>query len=153
MGYRFRVLLVEDNPGDVLLVKSVMSSIGMNTTVEVARNGEYALQLLRGELPDTEALVPDLVLLDLNVPVKSGRQVLAEMKADPQLTSIPVIVLSSSAREYDVSSCYALGANCYVAKPLDLDVYEESLRALGAFWIDTAQLSSFPDIDTRSDVF
>ena len=135
------ILVVEDNPGDAELITEFLDNSG-RSHVTVARDGEQALAFLRRQDGFADAPRPDLVLLDLNIPKKDGRQVLAEMKADPGLRSIPVVVLTSSAAEQDVATCYQLHANSYVAKPGELDRYAEVVKGIEEFWLGVARLPS-----------
>ncbi len=105
------ILLVEDNPGDARLVREALKSAGIDSLLTVARDGEEALDLLRGARPAVEAVRPDLILLDLNLPRKDGRELLAEIKQDPSLQRIPVVVLTSSAAAQDIRTAYELQAN------------------------------------------
>lgn len=136
------ILLVEDNPADIRLTQEVFAEIGLPHRVHVARDGEEALAMMRrqgahGALPE-----PDLVLLDLNLPRKDGREVLAEAKGDPRLAHIPIVVLSTSRAERDVLSCYRLHANCYLQKPVDFDAFATLIRGLEEFWLKRASLPS-----------
>ena len=131
-----RILLVEDNLADVRLTREILELAGVTGDVAVARDGVEALALLRAP----GASRPDLVLLDLNLPRKSGLEVLAEMKADPALRSVPVVVLTTSRAESDVGKAYELHANAYVSKPLGLAGFTETLGTFAAFWLRTATL-------------
>ena len=134
------VLLVEDSPGDVALTVEALREARVETKLHVVRNGEDALSFLSREGAYAEAPKPDLVLLDLNLPRKSGREVLAEMKADERLRRIPVVILSTSTNEDDISAAYDLAANCYVAKPVDLDEFVNVIRAIDDFWLSFVRL-------------
>jgi two-component system, chemotaxis family, response regulator Rcp1 len=129
------LLLVEDNPGDVDLMLEVLNEAAFSHRVTVAVDGVEALDVLRGP-----GEVPDLVILDLNLPRKDGRDVLRDMKADSRLRQIPVIILSSSRAASDLSNAYALGANCYVTKPADVDAYFAAVREIQAFWMGLVTL-------------
>jgi two-component system, chemotaxis family, response regulator Rcp1 len=133
-GDEVRILLVEDNPGDVRLVRESLRENGLPHRLAVAMDGVEALERLRG--PER----PDVMLLDLNLPRKDGREVLAEVKSDPGLRSIPVVVLSSSDAQDDVSAAYALHANCYVTKPVDLDQFLDVVATIQRFWMGVAKL-------------
>jgi two-component system, chemotaxis family, response regulator Rcp1 len=133
-GDEVRILLVEDNPGDVRLVRESLRESGLPHRLAVAMDGVEALEQLRG--PER----PDVMLLDLNLPRKDGREVLAEVKSDPGLKSIPVVVLSSSDAQDDVSAAYALHANCYVTKPVDLDQFLDVVATIQRFWMGVAKL-------------
>jgi chemotaxis family two-component system response regulator Rcp1 len=130
-----RLLVVEDNPTDVLLLQEALRAAGHQHEPQIARDGEEAMERLRaGGDP------PDLVLLDLNLPRKNGREVLAEVKGDPQLRCIPVIVLTSSAAVPDIDFAYRHHANAYVRKPLGLERLTDFARALRDFWHGQATL-------------
>jgi chemotaxis family two-component system response regulator Rcp1 len=131
-----RILLVEDNLADVRLTREVLMLAGVSGGLAVARDGVEALAALRSP----GAVLPDLVLLDLNLPRKSGLEVLAEIKADPSLRSVPVVVLTTSRAQSDVCRAYELHANAYVSKPLGLAGFSETLGAFVAFWLRTATL-------------
>jgi CheY-like chemotaxis protein len=128
------ILLVEDSAPDAMLIRQALREAGLEAHVEVAADGELALARLR----DGDA--PDLVLLDLNLPRKDGRAVLAEMRADEAMSGIPVIVLTTSSAPHDVRYCYEHGANSYVRKPLGLDRLVETAKSIREFWFDTATL-------------
>ncbi len=134
-----RVLLVEDSPSDVRLIKEALKETGVPVAMTIARDGVEAMDFLhRTELGlDTR---PDLVLLDLNLPRKNGREVLAEIKGSVTLRQIPVLVMTSSRADDDVSQCYALNANCYITKPSGLPEYIDVVRAIEDFWFFTATL-------------
>ena len=134
------VLLVEDNPGDVRLTREALKEGKVRNNLHVAADGVEALRFLRREGDHRNAVRPDLILLDLNLPRKSGREVLVEIKADPDLRRIPVIILSTSASDDDVASAYDLAANCYVTKPVDLDEFIGVVRAIDSFWLSLARL-------------
>jgi CheY-like chemotaxis protein len=135
----FRILLVEDNPADVRLTRLALAE-GTTTRLSVAADGEQALAMLRHE-PGYEAVQrPDLILLDLNLPKKHGHEVLAEIKGNPQLCSIPVVVFSTSRYHEDIDRSYRLQANAYVAKPRDLEDFLATVRSCEAFWRGLAEL-------------
>jgi len=134
------ILLVEDNPGDVRLTREALREGKVRNNLHVASDGVEALRFLRREEPYTEAVRPDLVLLDLNLPRKDGREVLEEVKADPALRHIPVVVLTSSQAEQDVLRAYDLHANCYVTKPVDLDQFIHVVRSIEDFWFTIVKL-------------
>ena len=131
---RLQVLLIEDNAGDVRLIREAFSMSGQNVEIAVARDGVEALDYLRGSASGGSAVRPDLILLDLNLPRKSGREVLREVKADKGLSDIPVVVLSTSAADEDISYSYRTHANTYIIKPVNLDRLFEVIGSLGAYW-------------------
>jgi chemotaxis family two-component system response regulator Rcp1 len=135
-----RILLVEDNPADVRLTREALKEGQLPTNLEVARDGVEALEYLKRKGRFSHVARPDMILLDLNLPRKDGRQVLAEIKVDETLREIPVVILSTSQSDDDVSSSYDLHANCYISKPVDLDRYIHVIRAIEAFWGCVAQL-------------
>lgn len=128
------LLLVEDNPGDVELAREALRELPLALRLSVVHDGVEALAFLRRQGRHADAPRPDLVLLDLNIPKLDGRGVLAEAKGDAALREIPIVVLTSSQAEPDVRRAYALHANCYVAKPVDLDQYFATVRAVVEFW-------------------
>jgi len=139
-GRPIEILFVEDNPGDVRLTKEALRAAKMRVNVRVAWDGEEAIEYLRKEGQYADALRPDLILLDLNLPKKSGREVLAEIKADRDLRSIPVVVLTSSKAEEDIAKTYNLHANCYVTKPADLDQFIRVVQSIESFWLTIVKL-------------
>ena len=128
------MLLVEDNPGDVVIMREALRENGLDVDLRVARHGEDALKLLRDESKDAASL-PDLILLDLNLPNMHGLEVLAALKSDPRLQLIPVLVLTTSTARSDVETCYRLHANSYLAKPLDYGRFVEMVRSMHDFWM------------------
>ncbi len=135
------LLLVEDNAGDVRLVREALRlGGGQQAEISVARDGVEALTFLRRQDPHTTAVRPDLVLLDLNLPRKSGREVLSEIKADADLCEIPVVVLTTSSSTEDIIFSYRCHANTYIIKPVNLDQYVEMLRSLQEYWTRVARL-------------
>lgn len=136
------ILLVEDSPGDVTLTVEALRDARVANNLHVARDGEEALRFLRREGEFAEKPRPDLILLDLNMPRKDGREVLADLKADDELKRIPVVVLTTSQSEDDVAAAYNLSANCYVAKPVDLDQFLGVVRAIDDFWLSLVKLPS-----------
>ena len=141
------ILLVEDNPGDIKLITDALVETDMNSSVYSVRNGVEALQFLRKQAKFENAPTPAIVLLDLNLPCKDGREVLAEIKADPALAATPVIVLSGSDAPQDISNCYALHANCYIIKPRDLFGINETMRSLVDFWLKRIRLPDNAGLD------
>ncbi len=137
-----RVLLVEDNEADVRLTREALRDAGDDIRLSSVTDGELALAYLRREHGYEEAPRPDLVLLDLNLPRKNGLEVLEEMRADPELACVPVIMLTTSSAEHDVVACYSRGANCFVVKPLELDEFMDLIGAIRTFWLGVARLPS-----------
>lgn len=135
----FEILLIEDNPGDVFLLKRALerSSTAHLTT---ARDGEEAMELLHQRATTPELGLPDLIMLDLQLPRMDGYQVLVGIRNDPLLRAIPVVVFSSSDAELDIMKSYALGANCYVPKPFELARFNEMVGSIVHFWLHTALL-------------
>jgi CheY-like chemotaxis protein len=139
-GRPISILLVEDNPGDIRLTQEALREGKVRTNLQIARDGVEALDLLSQRGPFAGALRPDLILLDLNLPKKDGREVLAEIKADRSLRRIPVVVLTTSRAEEDVASSYDLHANCYIGKPFELDRFIEVVKSIDAFWLHIVEL-------------
>lgn len=140
MELQIHILLVEDNPADVGLVEEAFKDGRLLFHLHVAEDGAVALQFLRREAPFKEAPRPDLILLDLNLPKKDGREVLQEIKQDPVLRKIPVIVLTTSDDEADVHKAYGLHANCYLTKPIDIDAFLAKVRSIEDFWLTLVRL-------------
>jgi CheY-like chemotaxis protein len=134
------ILLVEDNPGDVRLTQEVLKDGRIRNALNIVNDGVEALAFLRREGAYADAAPQDLVLLDLNLPKKDGREVLAEIKSDPELRKIPVVVLTMSAAEADILSAYDLHANCYITKPVDLVQFENVVRSMEEFWLTIVKL-------------
>ena len=134
------VLLVEDNPGDVRLTREALKEGKVCNNLSVVRDGVEALAFLRRQGQYGDAPRPDVILLDLNLPRKDGREVLEEVKADPALRSIPVVVLTSSEAERDIVQAYALHANCYITKPVDLDQFIRVVKSIEDFWFSIVRL-------------
>ena len=139
-GVPVDILLVEDNPGDVRLTKEALIDAKVLNEIYVVKDGVEAMEFLRKEGPFAHVPVPDLILLDLNLPRKDGREVLAEIKMDPKLKRIPVVILTSSQAEEDIFKSYDLHANCYVIKPVDLNRFAEIMRSLNEFWFSIVKL-------------
>jgi chemotaxis family two-component system response regulator Rcp1 len=129
------ILLVEDNPGDVRLTIEGLREAKVYNNLHVAQDGIEALRFMRQEGPYSNAPRPDVILLDLNLPRKDGREVLAEIKADEALKRIPVIVLTTSQDEEDIFKTYDLHANCYITKPLDFDQFMHVVQSVEDFWL------------------
>jgi chemotaxis family two-component system response regulator Rcp1 len=136
------ILLVEDNPGDVRLTMEALKEGRLLNHVSVAEDGVEALAFLRQEGKYANEARPDLILLDLNLPKKDGREVLAEIKEDPELRHIPVVVLTTSTAEQDVLRTYDLHANCYISKPVDFDQFIQVVKSVGDFWFSVVILPS-----------
>jgi two-component system response regulator len=135
-----QILLVEDNPGDVELTREALHDTKVHMELSVVQDGVEAMAFLRREGRYADAPRPDLILLDLNLPRKDGRGVLSEVKADPVLRHIPVVVLTSSQAEQDIVRAYDLHANCYVTKPVDLDQFVKIVRSIEQFWFTVVKL-------------
>ncbi|MCG8418756.1 MAG: response regulator [Proteobacteria bacterium] len=146
MQKTIEILLVEDNPADVDLTVETLELAKIRNRLHVVRDGVEALQFLRREGNFADVSRPDLILLDLNLPKKDGREVLGELKQDPELRSIPVVVLTSSDAERDVVKTYDLGANCYITKPVDLDQFADVVKSIEDFWFVVVKLPPNPDI-------
>jgi len=134
------VLLVEDNPGDVRLTREALKEGKIRNNLHVARDGVEALAFLRREGEHADAPRPDVILLDLNLPRKDGREVLTEVKSDPALRQIPVVILTSSQAEEDICRAYDLHANCYISKPVDLDQFIRVVKSIEDFWFTVVKL-------------
>ena len=134
------ILLVEDSPGDVRLTREVLKDAKIANNLQVAIDGEEAMSILRREDEHAGAARPDLILLDMNLPRKNGREVLAEMREDPSLQRIPVIMLTTSSAEADIARSYELGVNCYITKPLDLGAFIDVVRSIEQFWLSVVCL-------------
>ena len=139
-GKPIEILLVEDNPGDVRLTQEALRDGKVRNSMHVAADGVEALAFLRREGKFADARRPDVILLDLNLPKKDGREVLAEIKTDPDLRRIPVVVLTTSEAEEDILRAYNLYANAYVAKPVDLDKFIAVVKSIEDFWLEIVKL-------------
>ena len=136
------ILLVEDNPGDARLTLEAFKEGRVLNNLTVMKDGVEALAYLRRQGPYANAKQPDLILLDLNLPRKDGREVLSEIKADERLMKIPVIVLTTSAAEEDIARAYSRHANCYITKPVDLDQFLRVAQSIETFWLSLVKLPS-----------
>lgn len=136
------ILLVEDSPADVLITEEAFAQARLINTIYVVEDGVEALAFLRGEGRYAGARRPDLILLDLNLPRKNGHEVLAEIKSDPVLMQIPVVVLTTSRAEADVLQAYGLHANCYVVKPVEFTNFVAAVQSIGQFWMSVVTLPS-----------
>ncbi len=134
------ILLVEDSPTDVLIAREALTEARLLNTIHVAEDGVDALAFLRRQGRFADAPRPDLILLDLNLPRKNGREVLAEIKADDALKSIPVVVLTTSSAEEDIIRSYSLHANCYVVKPVEFDSFVKAVQSIRQFWFTIVAL-------------
>ena len=134
------ILLVEDNPGDIRLTKEVLKEGKIRNNLSVIMDGEEALFFLRKEGKYAKETTPDIILLDLNLPKKDGREVLAEIKSDPKLMCIPVIVLTTSSAQQDVMDIYTNHANCYIMKPVDFDQFINVIKSIENFWLTIVKL-------------
>lgn len=141
-GHMIDILLVEDNEGDVRLTQEALRDAKIRNTLYVATDGVEALKFVRGLGEYAGKPRPDLILLDLNLPKKDGREVLAEIKADAKLRSIPVVVLTTSSAEKDILQSYNLHANCYITKPVDFDNFMEIIKTIEHFWLNVVKLPS-----------
>ncbi|MBV8232734.1 MAG: response regulator [Planctomycetaceae bacterium] len=140
VGKPVEILLIEDNAGDIRLTQEVFKDCKLLNHLSVARDGEEAIARLRREGRHAAAPQPDLILLDLNLPKKDGREILAEIKADPDLKRIPVIILTTSGAEQDILKSYDLHANCYLIKPVQLDKFISVVHSIEDFWLMIAKL-------------
>ena len=141
-GTPIEILLVEDNPGDVRLVQEACRENKMANNLHIVGDGVEALDYLHRRATYTDAVAPDLILLDLNLPRKNGTEVLADIKEDPDLKRIPVVVLTSSDREEDLLKSYDLHANCYITKPVDMDQFIKVVQSIDNFWMTMVKLPS-----------
>jgi two-component system, chemotaxis family, response regulator Rcp1 len=134
------IFLVEDSPGDVRLTREALRDAKVKNSLHVALDGMEAMSFLLQQGKHVNAPRPDLILLDLNLPKKSGREVLEEIKLDPSLKSIPVVILTTSAAEEDILRSYQLHANCYITKPVDLDQFLKVIKTIDNFWVAIVKL-------------
>lgn len=139
-GKPIEILLVEDNPADVRLTEEALKEGKVRNNLHVARDGVDALEYLLRVGKYADAVRPDLILLDLNLPRKDGREVLAAIKADADLKLIPVVVLTTSSAEADILRSYKLHANCYITKPVDLDQFVKVVKSIDDFWLTVVRL-------------
>ena len=138
------VLLVEDSPGDVRLTREAFKDAKVHINLHVASDGAEAMDFLNHEGKHPNVPRPDLILLDLNLPKKDGREVLEEIKQSPALKSIPVVILTTSASDADILRSYRLHANCYITKPVGLDGFLEVVRSIDSFWLSVVKLPREP---------
>jgi two-component system, chemotaxis family, response regulator Rcp1 len=134
------ILLVEDNPGDVRLTRELLKESKIHNNLTVVDNGEDAIVFLRRAAKHPDATLPDLILLDLNLPRKNGAEVLASIKNDPSLRRIPVVILTSSKAEEDIARAYDLHANCYISKPVGLEQFATVVKSIDDFWLSIVRL-------------
>ena len=139
-GRPIEILMVEDNPGDVRLTKEALKDAKVSNTLRVVEDGALALDYLHRRGVYVDAPRPDLILLDLNLPKKNGREVLEEIKQDVNLKSIPVVILTTSQAEEDVVRAYSLHANCYITKPVDFTQFAKIVRTIEDFWLSIVTL-------------
>ena len=140
LGRPIEILLVEDNPGDVRLTREALTANKIRNTLHVVADGVQALAFLRKQGKHANAPRPNLILLDLNLPKKDGREVLAEVKGDGNLRRIPVVVLTTSGAEEDILKAYDLNANCYVTKPVNFDSFIQVVKSIESFWVTIVEL-------------
>jgi len=140
-GVPIEILLVEDNPGDVRLTREALKDAKVHNTLHVAMDGVEALAFLRKQGKHAAAPLPDLILLDLNLPKKNGREVLEDIKNDDALRHIPVVILTTSQAERDIAESYRLHANAYVTKPVDLEQFLTVVKSIEQFWLEIVKLS------------
>lgn len=142
MSEIIEILLVEDNPGDIRLTQEAFKEGNLDTNLHAVTDGVKALDYLYNRGDYENAPRPDLILLDLNLPKKDGREVLEEIKSDPLLKTIPVIILTTSSSDFDINRCYDLLANCFITKPIDFDSFMDVILAIEDYWLKLASLPS-----------
>jgi CheY-like chemotaxis protein len=140
LGRPIEILLVEDSPSDTDLTVEALAAAKVTNRLSIVEDGVQAMEFLHREGQYAQAPRPDLILLDLNLPRKDGREVLAEIRSDEKLTSIPVVVLTTSQAEQDVMRAYTLHANCYITKPVDFRQFLEVIEAIEGFWLSVVKL-------------
>lgn len=140
MDKPINILLIEDNLGDIRLIQEVLKESEHPYNLQIVTDGEQAIRYLKQEGEFAEARYPHLIFLDLNLPKKDGREVLAEIKGDNKLKSIPVVIFSSSEAEKDVLNSYDLYANCYVVKPFDFNHFSQVIKSIQNFWLNIVKL-------------
>ena len=139
-GKPIEILLVDDNPGDVRLTVEAFKEHNVHNHLNVVEDGMKAIAYLKQQAPYENALRPDVILLDLNLPKKDGREVLAEIKQDPHLKRIPVVILTTSKAEEDILKTYNLHANCYITKPVEFDEFIRVVKSIENFWLRVVKL-------------
>lgn len=143
MGHKVKsieILLIEDNPVDVLMTRRALEEAKVFNQLHVVEDGEEAMDFLYQQGNYADAPRPDLILLDLNLPKKSGREILAEVKKDPRLLAIPVIILTTSEAEKDISMCYENHGNCFITKPVDMEQFTHVVKSIEGFWFTIVNL-------------
>lgn len=140
IGSPIEILLVEDNPGDIRLTQEVLKEGKVQNQLSIVENGVQAISFLKKEDGYKDAPTPDLILLDLNLPKKDGREVLLDIKKDKDLRKIPVVVLTTSQAEEDILKVYDLNANCYISKPVDLGQFIDVVKSIEEFWLSIVKL-------------
>ncbi|MBE7381555.1 MAG: response regulator [Leptolyngbya sp. SIO1E4] len=140
MSSHFEMLLVEDDAADIDLTQEALSTAGLHVNLNVVRNGTDALSYLHQQSPFQDTAAPDLILLDLNLPGMSGKEIIREIRGDKKLCHIPITVLTTSRSKQDIEDSYKLGANCYVSKPDSLDEFNQMIQALEKFWFTVAKI-------------
>lgn len=142
---KVEILLVEDNPGDIVLIEEAFKEASVPYNLNVVKNGEDAIFYLRHEESFSETKLPDLILLDLNLPKKSGKEVLSEIKSDKDLKIIPVIILTTSKNYQDILCSYSLNANCYLVKPVEFEEFLDTVKSIDKFWLTKVNLPTMID--------
>ncbi|MEM5401090.1 MULTISPECIES: response regulator [Paraburkholderia] len=139
----FHILMVEDSPTDVMMTREALEYYKVLNPLHIAEDGVEAIEFLKREGKHANAPRPGLIILDLNLPRKSGQEVLQELKTDPELMNIPVVVLTTSKAEEDVAKSYGLHANCYITKPVDFEKFVQVVRSINDFWLGVVTLPPF----------
>lgn len=142
----FRILMIEDNMADAVLTRAAFVETKLVMAIDVAEDGDSALSRLRREPPYHDFNLPDLILLDLNLPGKSGKEILMEIKSDPKISHIPIIILTTSSQDNDVLESYKLQANCFITKPADMDQFRYVVAQLKEFWFAVARIPKTAEI-------
>ena len=139
-GHSINILMVEDNPADIRLAEEAFKYNKLANNLHISKNGVDAMAFLKREDDYTEAARPDIILLDLNLPLMSGQEVLAAVKGDPELKRIPVVILTTSEAEIDILKAYKNHANCYISKPVDFEKFVDVVRQIEGFWFSVVKL-------------
>ena len=139
-----KILLIEDNEADIMLTQDAFEDAKLRNEMAIARDGYEALEYLNQTGQSAGTVLPDVILLDLNLPGPSGKEILAHVKSTPHLKSIPVVVLTSSEDPHEIKQIYDLSANCYIAKPINLDKFLETMRGIEHFWVQMVALPTEP---------